>query len=124
MPAMPVTSLAGNSVLVGRQRELALLAARLDAAAHGETGIVLLAGEPGMGKTRLAEEFAAGAQQRGARVLWGRCYEGEGAPVFWPWIQALRAHIHDRDRATLAAELGAGAACIAQLVPVVADLLP
>jgi KaiC/GvpD/RAD55 family RecA-like ATPase len=48
--------------------------------------VVLVAGEPGIGKTRLAEELATQATARGALVLWGRCWEGEGAPAFWPWI--------------------------------------
>jgi predicted ATPase len=58
---------------VGREAELAALAADLDAAVAGRGGVVLLAGEPGIGKTRLAEELAARAAARGALVLWGRC---------------------------------------------------
>ncbi len=51
---------------------------------------MLLAGEPGIGKTRTAEELARVARERGAQVLVGRCFEGEGAPAFWPWVQVLR----------------------------------
>src|SRR4051794_10210242 len=71
---------------VGRERELALLqAARHDSfPAHGR--VLLLPGDPGMGKPRLVTELAADARQRGVRVLLGRCYEGEGAPPFWPWV--------------------------------------
>ena len=68
---------------VGREGELAALTADLDAAA-GRGGVVLVGGEAGIGKTRLAEELAVQATARGALVLWGRCWEGEGAPVFWP----------------------------------------
>ena len=82
---------APDAALVGREREFATLTARLDRAIAGQGGIVLVAGEPGIGKTRLAEELAATARERGARVLWGRCYEGEGAPAFWPWVEVLRA---------------------------------
>jgi hypothetical protein len=57
---------------VGREAELAALAVDLDAAAGGRGGVVLLGGEPGVGKTRLAEELAAQATARGAVVLWGR----------------------------------------------------
>src|SRR5215212_5347651 len=95
-PAIParrpsmVTPHAGPAPLIGRERELAALSACLDAALAGRGGGVLLAGEPGIGKTRLAEEIAALARERGARVLWGRTYEGEGAPAYWPWIEVLR----------------------------------
>jgi eukaryotic-like serine/threonine-protein kinase len=77
---------------VGCAGELAVLAADLDAAVAGRGRVVLLAGEPGIGKTRLAEELAARATARGALVLWGRCWEAEGAPAFWPWVQVVRGY--------------------------------
>jgi DNA-binding CsgD family transcriptional regulator len=109
---------------VGREVELAALTADLDAAAAGRGGVVLLAGEPGIGKTRLAEELAAQASARGARVLWGRCWEGEGTPAFWPWVQLVRAYIQASDPAVLRREMGVGAADIAQLVPALRERLP
>jgi DNA-binding CsgD family transcriptional regulator len=108
---------------VGREAELAALTACLDAAA-GQGGVVLLAGEPGIGKTRLAEELVAAATARGALCLWGRCWEGEGAPAFWPWVQVVRAYVETADPAALRQDMGAGAADIAQLVPAVGDCLP
>lgn len=51
---------------------------------------MLLVGEPGIGKTRLAAEFADEAARRGAAVTWGRAWEAGGAPPYWPWIEALR----------------------------------
>jgi DNA-binding CsgD family transcriptional regulator len=109
---------------VGREAELAALAADLEVAAAGRAGVVLLAGEPGIGKTRLAEELAAAAALRGALVLWGRCWEGEGAPAFWPWVQVVRAYIQTVDPAVLRHDMGAGAADIAQVVPAVRERLP
>jgi DNA-binding NarL/FixJ family response regulator len=109
---------------VGREGELAALAADLDAALAGRGGVVLLAGEPGIGKTRLAEELAAQATACGALVLWGRCWEGEGAPAFWPWVQVVRAYVQAADPATLRREMGAGAADIAQLVTALRERLP
>ena len=73
-------------MFVGRQREMAELRAVLDDALGGRGRLVMLAGEPGIGKTRTAQELAVLAEQRGALVLWGWCYEGEGAPPYWPWI--------------------------------------
>jgi DNA-binding NarL/FixJ family response regulator len=109
---------------VGREAELAALGADLDAAAGGRGGVVLVAGEPGIGKTRLVEELAAQATACGALVLWGRCWEGEGAPAFWPWIQVVRGYIQTVDPTALRSEMGAGAADIAQLVPSIRERLP
>ena len=88
---MTVASVFGSNSFVGRGPELATLAVGIDGAIAGRGGMVLLAGEPGIGKTRLAEELADLARARGVRALWGRCYEGEGAPAFWPWVEILRA---------------------------------
>ena len=108
---------------MGRDRELAELLAGLEDAAGGRRRLFLIAGEPGIGKTWLAEHLAGHATRRGARVLWGRCWEAGGAPPFWPWTQVIRALTEDRDEQTLAAWLGAGAAQVAQLVPDLAERL-
>lgn len=76
--------------LVGRRRELGLLRRWLDEARGGAGRLVLCAGEPGIGKTRLARELAGTALAAGATAAWGRCPEAEGAPAFWPWRQVLR----------------------------------
>ena len=109
---------------VGREAELAALTADLDSAAAGRGGVVLVAGEPGIGKTRLAEELATQATAHGALVLWGRCWEGEGASAFWPWVQVVRAYIQTVDSMALRTEMGAGAADIAQIVPAIRERLP
>lgn len=75
---------------VGRERELAMLAARLGSAAGGGGQMVLLAGEPGVGKSRLAEEAAALAARLGMRCCWGRATDEEGSPPYWPFRQVLR----------------------------------
>jgi DNA-binding CsgD family transcriptional regulator len=77
--------------IVGRRRELEWLRAWLDAARHGTGRLVLCVGEPGIGKTRLAQELAGIALAGGTAVAWGRCGEAEGAPAFWPWRQVLRS---------------------------------
>jgi tetratricopeptide (TPR) repeat protein len=75
---------------VGRAAEIARLRRAFTAAAAGHGRFVLIVGEPGIGKTRLAEEIAAEADRDGACVLLGRCHEGEGAPAYWPWVGVLR----------------------------------
>ena len=118
----PLDRLAGG-VFVGRERELDELRDGLDDALAGRGRLMLLVGEPGIGKTRTAEELATYAQVRGARVHWGRCHEGEGAPAYWPWAQALRSFVRDADPVGLAWELGPSAPEVAQLVPEVSDRL-
>ncbi len=94
-----------------------MLRASLGAAIAGHGRVVLVSGEPGIGKTRLAEELAAYAAGQGAGVCWGHCREGAGAPAFWPWIHILRAQFSTTDAADLRAQLGTGAEEIVRLVP-------
>jgi DNA-binding SARP family transcriptional activator len=113
-----------GSVFVGRERELTTLRSALDDALSGRGRLVVLGGEPGIGKSRLAEEVASSAGAGRAQVLWGRCWEAGGAPPYWPWAQALRSCVRDRSPEQLRAELGPGAAEIADLVPDVRQRLP
>jgi tetratricopeptide (TPR) repeat protein len=113
-----------DSAFVGRERELSELRAALDDVSAGHGRLFLLSDEPGIGKTRLAEEICNDAAARGMRVVWSRCWEGGGAPAFWPVIQMIRACIEDRDSGQLNALLGTGASEIAQLIPGLRLLLP
>jgi len=118
-PAVPSPAPAhsGRGTFVGRTRELAALVAGLDDAFAGRGRLFLLVGEPGIGKSRLAEELIAHADARDARVLVGRCWEAGGAPAYWPWVQSLRAYVRASETASLRTELGAGAADVAQILP-------
>ena len=109
---------------VGRRRELEQLDGALHDALGGRGRLVLLAGEPGIGKSRLAEELLERARASGAQVLVGRCWEAGGAPAYWPWVQALRAYIRICEPAQLRAQLGPGAADLAQLLPELRELFP
>ncbi|MFB3093449.1 MAG: AAA family ATPase, partial [Dehalococcoidia bacterium] len=121
--AQPLDSLAGG-VFVGRQREMGELKACLEDALSGRGRLVTLVGEPGIGKTRTAQELATYAGLRSAQVLWGRCYEEQGMPPYWPWVQAIRSYVRERDPEQLRSEMGAGAADIAEIVSDVKDRLP
>jgi hypothetical protein len=111
-------------IFIGRKPELAELTRGLDHALAGRGRLVLLVGEPGIGKTRLAGELAVHAASRGVQVLWGRCWEGEGAPAYWPWVQIIRGAVEARDPERLRAEMGPGAADIAKAFPEVRERLP
>jgi hypothetical protein len=116
---------AGESVpLVGRERELDELDAALAEACDGRGRLFFIAGEPGIGKTRLAETVASRGAARDMVPLWGRAWESAGAPAYWPWTQLLRTLLGSRDSEALEAELGTGAGWLAQVVPELADRLP
>ena len=104
-----------RGVFVGRDRELAALAGYLEDAQQRRPSMVLCRGEPGIGKTRLAEELSALAGDRDVPVLWGVAVESEGAPPYWPWRQLLRGALElvgtagvDRDLARLVPEVFGG----------------
>ena len=111
-------------VFVGRRHEVEALRAALDAASAGTGHMVLLAGEPGIGKTRTALQLTSHAANHGAKVVWGRCHEEAGAPPYWPWVQILRAVAASQDLDDLRAALDAGAGDIADLVPDIRVRLP
>ncbi|HET6867134.1 MAG TPA: AAA family ATPase [Solirubrobacteraceae bacterium] len=121
--ANPLDRLA-TGVHVGREQEIDDLCAAADVAMSGRGQLVLISGEPGIGKTRLVEELTTYASLRDALALWGRCYEGGGAPPYWPWIQVIRAYSVDHDPDALAEAMGPGAADIAQIVSEVRRRLP
>ena len=80
----------------------------LEAALAGRGRLLLVSGEPGSGKTRLTEELTTYARMRGAGVLVGKCFDGKGAPAFWPWLQAIRRYSQDREPNELHDVMGAG----------------
>ena len=101
-----------------------ILEGALEDAVSGRGRLVMLCGEPGIGKTRAAQELAARAQKRGGQVLWGWCYEGEGAPPYWPWVQVIRSYVQQADPGRLRSEMGPGAADIAEIVTEIRQKLP
>ena len=115
---------SASGEFVGRERELGTLSSALDAAVAGQGGLFLLIGEPGIGKTRLATELAARAAAGGMSALWGRCWEAEARPPYWPWIQVIRPLLRDGVSEQLAALLGPGLAYLAQVMPELRNSLP
>lgn len=112
-----------QSPFVGRSTELAKVEEALADAVSGSGSVVLITGDPGIGKTRLAKQISASASSRAFKVLWGRCWEGGGAPALWPWIEVIREYSQDVDEAALRADLGPHASHLAALVPELAERL-
>lgn len=75
---------------VGRDTELAALRAALDDVSTGVGRVVLISGDPGIGKSTVVDAFRPDALAAGATWLWGAAWEDLGAPAYWPWIQVLR----------------------------------
>ncbi|MFJ2554222.1 BTAD domain-containing putative transcriptional regulator [Streptomyces sp. NPDC087534] len=90
--APPVPEAAvGGAALAGRQEVLAAVDRALAALADGRGGLMTVTGEPGIGKTRIAEAAVARAGAAGTTAAVGRCPDGEGVPALWPWLEVLRA---------------------------------
>ncbi|MFN2419332.1 MAG: AAA family ATPase [Candidatus Limnocylindria bacterium] len=100
--------------LIGRATQLELIGLHLAGLDESRGALVLLTGEPGIGKTRLAEETLARARALGARTAWTTAWQGEGAPPLWPWADLLRQLVgSDHALANFSAE-SPGASAAAQ----------
>src|SRR5437762_2954190 len=88
--SVPSLSPTPPSLLVGRDRELALLHERLTAARGGQGSLVLISGEAGIGKTALADVLAREAMNAHVTVLTGHCYDRTETPPYGPWMEIAR----------------------------------
>jgi tetratricopeptide (TPR) repeat protein len=107
---------AERTPFVGRDAEAVDLSRLLDRMLTGQGGLVLIGGEPGVGKTRLAREVMAVARQRGCLCLTGHCYEMEGAPPYMPFVEITEESVRLVPQAVRAA-MGDMAAEIAAMAP-------
>jgi class 3 adenylate cyclase len=109
---------------VGRQQELDELKLQLESAFSGKGSLCMLVGEPGIGKSRLAEEFAVYARLRGAQVLRGCSFEGSVEVPYFPFVEAFRQYMGARADDALRSELGEGAPDVAGLVSEIRQRFP
>ncbi|MCA1844709.1 MAG: protein kinase, partial [Actinobacteria bacterium] len=123
-PVRPQARLGRRGRFVGRAEELGVLRTAIEAALDSRGGLVMVSGEPGIGKTRLVEEAGVYARLRGAQVLTGRCYETEPVLPFLPFAEAIRAYVVHEPPDDLLKELGEGASDVASLVSEVRQRLP
>jgi class 3 adenylate cyclase/tetratricopeptide (TPR) repeat protein len=113
---MPALLTDTGRVFVAREDALEGLGQVWKEAASGDRRVALLAGEPGVGKTRLAAELACQVHDQGATVLAGRCDEDLGVP-YQPFVEALRHFVEHASAEDLGAGLGRYAGELVRLVP-------
>jgi len=111
-------------VFVGREAELKLLQSAFDNTMSGNGSIVMVVGEPGIGKTALWEQLSAYVTTRDGKTVVGHCYEeGSLKLPYLALIEAIRSHVITSDISTLRKELGTGAADVARIVSEVRERL-
>ena len=89
----PSSRAATDRDMVGQQAALDAVTAAISRVCGpaGTGGVLVVTGEAGIGKTRLATAAAERAEAGGAQVLWGRCHEADVAPAYWPWVPVVRS---------------------------------
>jgi class 3 adenylate cyclase len=111
-----------QQTFVGRENELRQMQAAYDAALSGHGGLLMVVGEPGIGKTALCEQLATYTAVRGGSTLVGHCYEeGSLSLPYLPFVEALRSYVAERETDSLERELGAGAGDVARIVSEIRD---
>lgn len=118
--ATPRTAAAPPSdpdTFVGRTQVMQTLDQLLDDALQRQGQLVLLTGDPGIGKTRTLDELAKRARARGFSVWGGAAYDSAGAPAYWPWVEILRAAHSDLSRAMFRHHIAEDTRALALLVP-------
>jgi class 3 adenylate cyclase/tetratricopeptide (TPR) repeat protein len=106
-----------RGVFVGREAELERLRRAFDEAFAGRGSLVMVVGEPGIGKTRATQELETYGRIRGGQVLWGAAHEAAGAPAYWPWVQVGRAYGSTHDITELAPDMDGKQAVLAGIFP-------
>jgi tetratricopeptide (TPR) repeat protein len=110
-------SFAERTPFVGRAGESAELRRYLDRAKNGRGSLVMVGGEPGVGKTRLTAEFEAQARRHGLLTLTGGCYDQDTSPSYIPFIEIIESLIRSMEPEALLGTLGETAPEVARIVP-------
>lgn len=112
------------SVFVAREKEMEQLKDSLERANSGRASLVTVVGDPGIGKTRLVEEFSVYARLRGWQMLTGRSYETQASVAYRPFVDALRQYVRSQPDEEIARQLGSGVGQVAHLVSELRERFP
>jgi len=113
----PIENPLYRRVFVGREPELKQLQSAFDGAISGQGALMMVMGEPGIGKTALCEQLSTYVTLRGGRTLVGHCYEaGSLSLPYLAFVEALRSYVLSREVRDLREELGSGAADVARII--------
>jgi serine/threonine protein kinase/tetratricopeptide (TPR) repeat protein len=111
-------------IFVGRENEIKQLQSAFDGAISGQGSLIMVVGEPGIGKTALCEQLSTYVTLRGGKTLWGHCYEeGSLSLPYLAFVEAMRSYVMDRDIDDLKKELGSGATDVARIVSEIREKL-
>jgi tetratricopeptide (TPR) repeat protein len=121
-PATGRASVDTRLELIGRDSEIGDLLNGVEQMLAGHGQVFLIAGEPGIGKTRLAKELAVRASGLEIAALWGRSWDAGGAPLFWPWHQIIRECLSYEPAQEVVAKLGPSSHDLSNLAPEVMAL--
>ena len=122
--AAPEGSPLYRKVFVGREPEQKQLQAAFDGAMSGQGALMMVVGEPGIGKTALCEQLSTYVTLRGGKTLLGHCYEeGSLSLPYLAFVEAMRSYVLSRETRDLRKELGTGAADVARIVSEVREKL-
>jgi serine/threonine protein kinase/tetratricopeptide (TPR) repeat protein len=124
LPEAPTENPLYRRVFVGREPELKQLQSAFDGAISGQGALMMVMGEPGIGKTALCEQLSTYVTLRGGRTLVGHCYEaGSLSLPYLAFVEALRSYVLSREVRDLREELGTGAADVARIISEIRERL-